>query len=108
LIEGGGGLTGEWGHGTIAATETAEYPFKVPHFRCGCGLHGCVDTIGGARGMERLHQLAHGVSQPSLDIVAAWLDGNEQARQTVELLVELISKPLALVVNVVGAEIIPV
>lgn len=108
LFRGGGGLSGEWGHGTAVATEVGVPPFKVPHFACGCGQSGCVDTIGGARGIERLHRLIHGLDLPSTGIVAAWAGGDSAAAATVDLYVDLVSIPLALTVNIVGPDIIPV
>lgn len=108
LFRGGGGLSGEWGHGTAVATEVPVAPYHVPHFVCGCGQSGCVDTIGGARGIERLHRLLHGADLASTDIIAAWQAGDAAAHATVDLYVELVSVPLALTVNIVGPDIIPV
>ncbi|MBB4052938.1 N-acetylglucosamine kinase [Devosia subaequoris] len=108
LFRGGGGLSGEWGHGTAVATGVSVPPFDMPHLPCGCGLEGCVDTVGGARGIEKLHKHLHGTDLPSTDIVAQWEDGGAQAAQTLDLYVELVSLPLALTVNIVGPDIIPV
>jgi N-acetylglucosamine kinase len=108
LFRGGGGLSGEWGHGTSVATKISMPPHDIPHFPCGCGQAGCVDTIGGARGIERLHRLLHDVDLPSTAIIAAWQAGEPAATQTVDLYVELVSVPLALTVNIVGPDIIPV
>ena len=108
LFRGGGGLSGEWGHGTAVATDVSVPPHHVRHFPCGCGQAGCVDTIGGARGIERLHRLLHGIDQPSTAIIAAWEAGDAAAAQTVDLYVELVSVPLALTVNIIGPDIIPV
>jgi N-acetylglucosamine kinase len=108
LHRGAGGLAGEWGHGTIVATKVDVPPFDLPHFSCGCGLSGCLDTVGGARGIERLHRHQHGVELASTAIVEAWIAGDTAAGHTVDLYVELVAQPLALVVNVVGPDIIPV
>jgi len=108
LHPGAGGLGGEWGHGTIVATKLSVPPYDLPHFPCGCGLSGCLDTVGGARGIERLHRHLHGVELSSTAVISAWLDGDTAAAQTVDLFVELTALPLALVVNIVGPDIIPV
>ena len=108
LFRGVGVLSGEWGHGTAVATRVSVPPFDMPHLPCGCGLEGCVDTIGGARGMEKLHKHLHGANLPSTDIVTQWESGDAQAGQTLDLYVELVSLPLALAVNIVGPDIIPV
>lgn len=108
LFRGGGGLSGEWGHGTIVATEIPVPPFELPHFPCGCGRSGCLDTVGGARGLERLHLHLHGEALPSTAIVTNWVAGDAAAGQSVDLYIELVAPPLALVVNVVGPDIVPV
>lgn len=108
LHPGAGGLSGEWGHGTIVATKISVPPYELPHFPCGCGLSGCLDTVGAARGIERLHKHLHGEDLASTAILANWASGDTSAGQSVELLIELLAPPLALVVNMVGPGIIPV
>jgi N-acetylglucosamine kinase len=108
ILEGTGGIAGEWGHGPAAATSAGNPQVAIPRFACGCGQVGCVDTIGGARGMERLHQHLHGETLRSTTIVANWLAGDTAAARTIECLVDLVASPLALTVNIVGAGIVPV
>lgn len=108
LHPGAAGLGGEWGHGTIVATRTTVPPYDLPHFPCGCGLAGCLDTVGGARGLERLHRHLHGQELASTAIVFSWLAGDAASAQTIDLFVELVAQPLALVVNIVGPDIIAV
>src|SRR5690606_10571117 len=69
---------------------------------------GCVDTVGAARGMERLHRHLHGAGLPSTAIVEAWLSGDAAATRTIEVQVDLLAGPLALVVNVIGPDVVPV
>lgn len=106
MIVGAGGFAGEWGHGPITATRVGE--IEIPRFACGCGQVGCLDTVGAARGLERLHK--HLARQPldSVEIVSAWEAGDAAATRTVEVYLQLVAEPLALVVNVVGADIVPV
>ena len=108
IVTGAGGYAGEWGHGPVAATLAGDPPVAIPRFRCGCGLEGCVDTVGGARGMERLHLHLSGLRQDSVEIVEAWQAGDAAAVHTIACYVDLVASPLALVVNVVGAGIVPV
>ena len=108
IVVGAGGYAGEWGHGPIAATLAGNPPRAIPRFPCGCGLAGCVDTIGGARGMERLHQHLHGIDLDSVEIVARWRGGDAAAGLTIDCFAQLVAGPLARVVNVVGAGIVPV
>jgi N-acetylglucosamine kinase len=108
LVTGAGGFAGEWGHGPVAATSAGTPPVPIPRFRCGCGLSGCVDTVGAARGIERLHQHLHGTALSSTEIIGRWEAGDIAADRTVDCFVDLLAGPLALVLNVVGASIVPV
>lgn len=99
-VTGAGGYAGEWGHGPVIRGEFA--------FPCGCGQVGCVDTIGSARGIERLHKARTGKVLQSEQIVAGWRVGEDEALTTIALWRDLISGPLAMVLNVVGAGIVPV
>jgi len=112
LVRGAGGLTGEWGHGPIVNEAMVEAgdgrSVRVPRFKCGCGQSGCADTVGGARGLERLHAFLHQGEQTSHQILQAWRVGEPTAAATVAAYIELISGPLALVVNVTGASVVPV
>ncbi len=99
-VNGAGGYAGEWGHGPVIQGEFA--------LSCGCGQVGCVDTVGGARGLERLHARLHGVILGSEEIVASWRAGEVAGGQTMALWRDLVAGPLAMVVNVVGADVVPV
>lgn len=107
LIKAAGGLAGEWGHGPIIAASAGNPAVEIPAFACSCGQKGCVNTIGGARGMERLHKLIHGEELASTDIVATWEVGEPKALRTAQVYVDLIASPLALAVNITGATIVP-
>lgn len=106
LVQGAGGYSGEWGHGPVLRTHAAGR--EVPHFPCGCGQTGCVDTIGGARGLERLHKHLNGTALPSVDIVERWEAGDLSATRTVDVWRDLLSAPLSMVLNTVGASVVPV
>lgn len=108
LINSEGGFAGEWGHGPVAATRVGNPPMELPRFECGCGLTGCVDAIGSARGMEKLHMHLHRQDMTSEEIIAAWLGGNPDAARTIDILVDILASPLAMVINVTGANIVPV
>lgn len=102
LVTGPGGFAGEWGHGPVVDRSLA------PHFPCGCGISGCIDTVGGARGIERLHQHLHGVAATSESILTDWKAAEPMAAQTVDLWAALMAPPLAMILNTVGASIVPV
>jgi N-acetylglucosamine kinase len=112
LIRGAGGITGEWGHGPILNTmlelKGEANPLYIPRFSCGCGQKGCVDTIGGARGIERLHRYLHNEESDSRTIVTGWEQGAEKPKRTIEVYLQLMADPLAAVINITGASIVPV
>lgn len=105
LVRGHGGVTGEWGHGAIVADSVilqGERRQLTP-LACGCGQQGCVDTIGGARGLERLHQQLHQQTLDSRQILSLWHQQQPQALMTIAAWLQLLGRPLALMVNIVGA-----
>ncbi len=108
IISGSGGFVGEWGHGPILATKIKSSTQEIPHFACGCGKYGCVNTVGGARGLEALHQFLSLETLSSREIVTAWRAGDTAAANTIAAYVELVSPPLAFAINITGAGIVPV
>lgn len=110
-VRGHRGVIGEWGHGPIVQTEItlrSGEQVHLPRFACGCGQQGCADTIGGARGIERLHRHLHGEEKTSYQILDGWDAADAQAERTVEIYLALLAEPLAFTVNVTGASIVPV
>lgn len=110
-VHGHRGVIGEWGHGPIVQTEVSlanGEQIRIPRFACGCGQSGCTDTIGGARGIERLHLHLHGQEKTSYEILDAWEAGGTAAAVTVEIYLALLGEPLAFTVNITGASILPV
>ena len=103
---GAGGYAGEWGHGPVLRTEALGE--RVPHWRCGCGQSGCVDTLAGARGLERLHGHLAGQELTSEAIVMGWGAGQSASVRTIAVWLDLVSAPLAMVVNVIGPSVVPV
>lgn len=106
MIVGAGGIAGEWGHGPIAPTRAGDV--ELPRLPCGCGQVGCLDTVGAARGLERLHRHLAGQDRNSVEIVQGWEAGEPAASRTVEVYLSIISDALSLVVNVIGPGIVPV
>lgn len=107
LVNAAGGFAGEWGHGPAVAAFAGDPPVAIPAYACTCGQKGCVNTIGGARGLERLHQHLHAEEIPSTAIIESWQAGESSAVRTVAVYVDLIASPLALAVNITGASVVP-
>jgi N-acetylglucosamine kinase len=100
LVRGARGVAGEWGHGPVIRGDHA--------FPCACGQTGCVETIGSARGLERLHLARGGGQASSHDLVAGWRAGEPGASATLDLWRDLVAGPLAMVVNALGPGAVPV
>lgn len=108
LVNRAGGYAGEWGHGPSVAACGGTPPAAIPEYACGCGQSRCLNTVGGARGLERLHAHLHGNALASHDIIAAWEAGERDAARTIDVYVDLVASPLAVAVNITGANIVPV
>lgn len=108
LINSSGGFAGEWGHGPVAATRAGNPPLDLPRFSCGCGLEGCLDAICSARGMGKLHRHLTGKALAAEDIIESWKLGEADAARTMDVYIDMLSGPLAMIVNVTGATIVPV
>ena len=105
-VSGPGGFAGEWGHGPVARTQVEGV--TLPEFPCGCGLTGCLDAVCSARGIEKLHLALHGAVATSESLLQGWQSGDPQAAQTVAVWRAILAPPLAMILNTVGASIVPV
>jgi N-acetylglucosamine kinase len=101
------GVGGEWGHGPVV-TKARNDPAETPYFQCGCGQWGCLDTVGAARGIERLHRYLHGLDLDSSSITGAWERDDPQAAETMALYLDIVSGALAALLNTYRASIVPV
>lgn len=104
LVRGHGGVTGEWGHGAITRTELSinGHVYHIPRLPCACGQIGCLDTLGGARGMERLYQHFNGGHHTSRQIIDGWLRGQAEDALAVQAWLRLVAEPLTLLINILG------
>ncbi len=110
IITGQNGLTGEWGHGPITQTEIeiAGETLRLPRQTCPCGQKGCIDSYGGARGLENLHRTLHQVNASSVDIITGWQQQEAQPTLTIQVWLQLVSQPLAYTINITGASLVAV
>lgn len=100
LLNAGGGVVGELGHGPVISGPLA--------FPCGCGQTGCLETVGSARGMERLHRHLHAEHRDAPTITANWQAGEGRAEATVALWCKVTAGPLAMAMNLIGPDVVPV
>lgn len=109
LVHGHGGICGEWGHSPIVDRMAGGLLSEpLPALPCGCGRSGCLDTFGGARGLERVHEATSGQKCDSGAIVAAWREGDVVAEKTIAVYVENVARALNLIVNTIGIDSVPV
>ncbi|MCP3711864.1 ROK family protein [Paraburkholderia sp. CNPSo 3274] len=112
VVGGASGISGEWGHGLPVSTHVdfngMGHAEPVSALRCGCGRLGCVDTIGGARGLERLNTLLNDEQKDSHTILDDWQQGSDRAQRTISAWLALVSEALAAVINITGASVVPV
>lgn len=107
VVTGARGIGGEWGHGQVIIP-SPKAPDATPLFQCGCGRMGCLDTIGSARGLERLHHFLHGETASSKDITHGFASGEAQAGATVDYFTDILAGVLSVVLNTFPATIVPV
>ncbi|OWK31279.1 ROK family protein [Sphingomonas dokdonensis] len=101
------GIGGEWGHGEVLV-DSPIAPGSVPVFACGCGRRGCLDTVGGARGMERLHAFLHQARATSVEITDGWIAGDAACTATIDYYTRLLAGPIAMFLNSFPATIVPI
>ncbi|CAG8998258.1 MAG: N-acetyl-D-glucosamine kinase [Candidatus Celerinatantimonas neptuna] len=110
IIQGTTGMTGEWGHSPITQTQlkVRDQVIDLPRLPCSCGQVGCLDTYGGARGIERLYQMITGQIKSSRDIVSDWHRRESGATETIDCWLAIVREPMAFVINLLGASIVVV
>ncbi len=108
LVTGHGGIAGEWGHGPVIDPTAGGTIEGLPPFPCGCGLTNCVDAAGSARGLKRIHTLLFDETLSAKEITTGWEGGEPKTSRTVEVYATLLSRALAMAVNLTGADIVPV
>jgi N-acetylglucosamine kinase len=107
LVNGFGGMAGEWGHGPIMDPTAGGQLSGIEHYACGCGQVGCIDAMCSARGMERIHFSLHGTKLSSKEITQAWRANDPAGSETVEAYSTLLSRALSVLVNTLGPDVIP-
>ncbi len=107
LIRGFGGSSGEWGHGPFVQNQDGTLPDFIPQIACTCGQKGCVNTIGGARGLEAIHRTSGKQKLNSQQIIDGWAAADADCSRTVARYVSIVGNALALTLNITGAQIVP-
>lgn len=108
ILNGANGTAGEWGHGAASAIRTG---VELPQLTCNCGQIACVDTLGGARGLERLYSHFNRVGVTDKDsrlIVNDWINQEPSAMHVVDIWLDVVGGALASAVNLLGNSVVAV
>ena len=106
LVTGATGQSGEWGHGNDVSAAVEKYGLQ--HRECGCGRQNCVDLFGAGLGMANIHRDLCGADLSARQILEALHNDDADAARTVAVFVDIVSSQLALAVNVIDPDIVPV
>lgn len=106
FVGGNSGIRGEWGHGNDVSGTLARH--GLSSVTCGCGRTGCLDSWGGARGLERIYTQIHNTALTSHAITTCWRAGDDTASRVIDIYCDLVAHELALMVNVLDPDCIPV
>ena len=101
LVEGVGGVAGEWGHTSLPWPSADEAPGPS----CWCGLHGCLETWVSGSGLQRDHRERNGRTLSAEAIVAAAREGETEARRSLDLCIDRLGRAIAMVVNLIDPDV---
>lgn len=100
LLTGPNGGAGEWGHNPLPSATPAELST-----RCWCGQAGCIETWLSGPGLAADHR-AHGGESTLAHEIAAAVDRDPLARQTMERYEARLARALASVINLLDPDVI--
>ena len=98
LIEGRGGVAGEWGHTPLPWPRPDEYPGPA----CWCGRRGCLETWISGTGFAADH--GDGLTAP--DIIAQARQGAPGAQESLTRYIDRLGRALAVVVDLIDPDVI--
>jgi len=101
IVEGGGGISGEWGHVPLPWMHEKEYPGPA----CWCGRHGCLETLISGSGFQADYRRRSGQALAGADIVAAARSGERLATETLDAFIDRLARAFAMVVNIIDPDI---
>lgn len=102
IIEGAGGIAGEWGHIPLPWTDETE----VPGPECWCGQRGCLETWISGSGFARDYLSATGKAAKGEEIIADMRKGVPDADAAFTRYVSRLGRGLAMVCNLFDPEVI--
>ncbi len=88
------GIAGEWGHNVLE-------PGGQP---CYCGKQGCVEQVISGPSLEAYYRRLTGATLPLKDIVERWREGEPEALQIKERLLDGFAKAISVVINILDPD----
>ena len=101
MIEGANGLTGEWGHIPLPWPRPEEYPGPT----CWCGHVGCLETWVSGTGFARDFHAVTGREMKGEEIIDAMRQGDAQAHDAFDRLLDRLARGLAVIVNTLDPDV---
>jgi predicted NBD/HSP70 family sugar kinase len=101
LLEGINGIAGEWGHNYLNLEAD-----NLPGRQCFCGKCDCNETWLSGPGLSKTYQALSGNSHSAHEIVQLATSGNSDAITTLNNYYTLLSRALAMVINIVDPEVV--
>ena len=102
VLGGTQGIAGEWGHNPLPAMTGEEGPGRL----CYCGRRGCIETFLSGPALENEFAARAGRRMSATDIAAAAENGDQAAREAIELYTDRLARALGSVVNILDPEVI--
>lgn len=102
LIEGAGGIAGEWGHNPLPWPG----PDEMPAPPCWCGQHGCLETWISGTGFARDYHATGGENIRGEEIIARMRGGDSRAKAALDRYADRLARGLATVCNLIDPQII--
>ena len=99
-------ITGEFGHIRLPVDALEVVGRDFPLVRCGCGQLGCIENYLSGRGFAWLYNHVYQQPLTSPEIVALWLQGDERAREHVELYLDLLAVCLGNILTIVDPDLL--
>lgn len=102
LVEGAGGIAGEWGHNPLPWPQADETPGPA----CWCGQRGCLETWISGTGFARDYHATGGEQIRAEEIIARMRGGEAHAAATFARYADRLGRALASVCNLIDPQMI--
>ena len=102
IVEGAGGVGGEWGHIPLPLPSDLERPGP----QCYCGQHGCMETWCSGPALAHDHAVHTDVRLDPEQIIEAMRQGQSEAAASVDRWMDRLARGIASVCNIVDPDVL--